>query len=48
MAIRVLQLGTKRLPGEGLRIGTVRRPPGECPRQSSPGARTHPRVPLMF
>jgi len=27
MAIRVGRLGTKRLPGEGLRIGTVRRPP---------------------
>jgi uncharacterized protein YeaO (DUF488 family) len=27
MAIRVVQLGTKRLSGEGLRLGTVRRPP---------------------
>ncbi len=27
MAIRVVRLGTPRLPGEGLRIGTVRRPP---------------------
>jgi uncharacterized protein YeaO (DUF488 family) len=27
MAIRIVQLGTKRLSGEGLRIGTVRRPP---------------------
>jgi len=27
MAIRILRLGTDRLPGEGLRIGTVRRPP---------------------
>jgi uncharacterized protein YeaO (DUF488 family) len=27
MAIRVVRLGTDRLPGEGLRIGTVRRPP---------------------
>lgn len=27
MAIRVLQLGTSRRPNEGLRIGTVRRPP---------------------
>ena len=27
MAIRVVRLGSDRLPGEGLRIGTVRRPP---------------------
>jgi uncharacterized protein YeaO (DUF488 family) len=27
MAIRIVRLGTARLPGEGLRIGTVRRPP---------------------
>ena len=27
MAIRVVQLGTPRLRGEGLRLGTVRRPP---------------------
>ena len=27
MSVRVVRLGTKRLPGEGLRIGTVRRPP---------------------
>lgn len=27
MAIRILRLGTPRAPGEGLRIGTVRRPP---------------------
>jgi uncharacterized protein YeaO (DUF488 family) len=27
MAIRVVQLGTRRLPNEGLRVGTVRRPP---------------------
>ncbi len=27
MAIRVVRLGTERLPDEGLRIGTVRRPP---------------------
>lgn len=27
MAIRVVRLGTARLPEEGLRIGTVRRPP---------------------
>jgi uncharacterized protein YeaO (DUF488 family) len=27
MAVRVVKLGTQREPGEGLRIGTVRRPP---------------------
>jgi uncharacterized protein YeaO (DUF488 family) len=27
MAIRIVRLGTPRLPGEGLRVGTVRRPP---------------------
>ncbi|MFB3907955.1 MAG: DUF488 domain-containing protein [Candidatus Eisenbacteria bacterium] len=27
MAIRVVRLGTPRTPGEGLRVGTVRRPP---------------------
>lgn len=27
MAIRIVRLGTPRTPGEGLRIGTVRRPP---------------------
>jgi len=27
MAIRVVRLGSERLPGEGLRVGTVRRPP---------------------
>ncbi|HKW12711.1 MAG TPA: DUF488 family protein [Gemmatimonadaceae bacterium] len=27
MAIRVVRLGTPRLPNEGLRLGTVRRPP---------------------
>lgn len=27
MTIRVVQLGSDRLPGEGTRIGTVRRPP---------------------
>ena len=27
MAIHVVRLGTPRLPGEGLRVGTVRRPP---------------------
>ena len=32
MAIRVVQLGSDRLPGEGLRIGTVRRPPRGVPK----------------
>ena len=32
MAIRVLRLGTARVEGEGLRIGTVRRPPRGVPK----------------
>ena len=32
MAIRVVQLGTSRSPGEGLRLGTVRRPPRGVPK----------------
>lgn len=32
MAIRVLRLGTQRARGEGLRIGTVRRPPRGVPK----------------
>jgi len=32
MAIRVVQLGSHRLEGEGLRIGTVRRPPRGVPK----------------
>ena len=27
MTVRIVRLGTDRLPGEGLRLGTVRRPP---------------------
>jgi len=27
MSIRIVRLGTARVPGEGLRVGTVRRPP---------------------
>lgn len=27
MAVRIVRLGTDRFPGEGLRLGTVRRPP---------------------
>ena len=33
MAIRIVQLGTPRAPGEGLRLGTVRRPPRGVPRE---------------
>src|SRR5262245_10118003 len=32
MAIRIVQLGTSRANGEGLRIGTVRRPPRGVPK----------------
>lgn len=32
MAIRVVRLGSKRAPGEGVRIGTVRRPPRGVPK----------------
>lgn len=32
MPIRVVQLGTARLEGEGLRLGTVRRPPRGVPK----------------
>ena len=32
MAIRVIQLGSPRMPAEGLRIGTVRRPPRGVPK----------------
>lgn len=32
MAIRIVRLGTPRLPHEGLRIGTVRRPPRGVPK----------------
>lgn len=32
MAIRIVRLGTERVPGEGLRIGTVRRPPRGVPK----------------
>jgi len=33
MSVRVVRLGTKRVRGEGLRIGTVRRPPRGVPRR---------------
>ena len=33
MAARVLRLGTERIRGEGLRIGTVRRPPRGVPKE---------------
>ena len=32
MSVRVVRLGTPRLPGEGVRIGTVRRPPRGVPK----------------
>lgn len=32
MSLRVVRLGSPRLPGEGLRLGTVRRPPRGVPR----------------
>jgi uncharacterized protein YeaO (DUF488 family) len=33
MSIRVVRLGTERAKGEGLRIGTVRRPPRGVPKE---------------
>ena len=33
MSIRVVQLGAPRVPGEGTRIGTVRRPPRGVPKE---------------
>jgi uncharacterized protein YeaO (DUF488 family) len=33
MTIRIVRLGTPRLRGEGLRIGTVRRPPRGVPKE---------------
>ena len=33
MALRVVRFGTPRLPDEGLRIGTVRRPPRGVPKE---------------
>jgi len=32
MAVRIVRLGSERVPGEGLRVGTVRRPPRGVPR----------------
>ncbi len=32
MSIRIVRLGTARIPGEGTRIGTVRRPPRGVPK----------------
>lgn len=34
MPIRIVRLGTPRLPGEGLRLGTVRRPPRGVPKSA--------------
>lgn len=33
MSVRVVRLGSPRLPGEGTRIGTVRRPPRGVPKE---------------
>jgi len=33
MSVRIVQLGSKRRSGEGLRIGTVRRPPRGVPKE---------------
>jgi uncharacterized protein YeaO (DUF488 family) len=33
MAVRIVRLGTPRLAGEGLRLGTVRRPPRGVPKE---------------
>lgn len=32
MSVRIVRLGSARLPGEGIRIGTVRRPPRGVPK----------------
>jgi uncharacterized protein YeaO (DUF488 family) len=32
MAVRIVRLGSKRARGEGLRLGTVRRPPRGVPK----------------
>ena len=32
MSVRIVRLGTPRVPGEGVRIGTVRRPPRGVPK----------------
>jgi len=34
MPVRIVRLGTPRLPNEGLRIGTVRRPPRGVPKSA--------------
>jgi uncharacterized protein YeaO (DUF488 family) len=34
MSVRIVRLGTPRLPSEGLRLGTVRRPPRGVPKES--------------
>ena len=32
MSVRIVRLGSERVPGEGIRIGTVRRPPRGVPK----------------
>jgi uncharacterized protein YeaO (DUF488 family) len=34
MSVRIVRLGSPRVPGEGLRIGTVRRPPRGVPKHA--------------
>lgn len=34
MSVRIVRLGSRRAPGEGLRIGTVRRPPRGVPKSA--------------
>jgi hypothetical protein len=41
LPIRIVQLGSPRLPDEGVRIGTVRRPPRQLVRHLVPGAFSH-------
>lgn len=33
MSIRIVRLGTRKQPGEGVRLGTVRRPPRGVPKR---------------
>ena len=37
MVVRIVRLGTARAPGEGTRIGTVRRPPRGVPKEKFAG-----------
>jgi uncharacterized protein YeaO (DUF488 family) len=44
MTIRIVRLGTSRMPDEGIRIGTVRRPPRGVPKSHRSMLRTLLRV----